>query len=89
MTVKVELPNQVVIRTFGKQETYKYLGISEADTIKQVEMKEKNFKKYISEEPVNYSRQNSIVETLTKRYIHGLSPRKILGSILEVDQRKT
>ena len=37
----VELPNQVVIRTLGEKETYKYLGILETDTIKQKEMKEK------------------------------------------------
>ena len=42
MTEGVELPNQVVIRTLGKKETYKYLGILEADNIKQQEMKEKN-----------------------------------------------
>ena len=33
------------IRMFGEKETYKYLGILEADTIKQVEMKEKIKKK--------------------------------------------
>ena len=38
---RVELPNQVVIRTLGEKETYKYLGILEADRIKQVEMKVK------------------------------------------------
>ncbi len=37
----VELLNQVIIRTLEKKETYKYLGILEADTIKQLEMKEK------------------------------------------------
>ena len=47
MTEGVELPDQVVIRTFREKETYKYLGILEADTIKQVEKKEKNFKKYL------------------------------------------
>ena len=60
-----ELPNQVVIRKLGEKETYKYLGISEADTIKQQEMKEK-IKKTISEEPENYSRLNSIAGTLSK-----------------------
>ena len=35
----VELPNQVVFRTFGEKETYKYLGILEVVTIKQAEMK--------------------------------------------------
>ena len=38
---RMELPNQDKIRMLGKKETYKYLGIFEADTIKQVEMKEK------------------------------------------------
>ena len=35
---RMELPNQDKI---GEKETYKYLGILEADTIKQVKMKEK------------------------------------------------
>ena len=43
----VELPNQVKIRTLGEKETYKYLGILEADTIKQVEIKEKIKKEYL------------------------------------------
>ena len=51
-----KLPNKVVIITLGEKETNKYLGILEADTIMQVEMKEKNLKKSISEEPENYSR---------------------------------
>ena len=37
----IELPNQDKIRTLGEKETYKYLGIMEADTIKQVQMKDK------------------------------------------------
>ena len=41
MTEGVELPNQVVIRMVGEKGTYKYLGILEAETIKQAEMKEK------------------------------------------------
>ena len=45
ITEGVELPNQKAIRTIGEKETYKYLGILEADTIKQQEMKEKKFKK--------------------------------------------
>ena len=35
------------IRTHGKKETYKYFGKMEADTIKQVEMKEKILKYYL------------------------------------------
>ena len=45
----MELPNQDKIRTLGKKEIYKYLGILDADTIKQVEMKEKKFER-ISQE---------------------------------------
>ena len=37
----IELPNQDKIRTYGKKNAYKYLGILEADTIKQVQMKDK------------------------------------------------
>ena len=34
MTEGMELPNHDKIRTLGKNETYKYCGILEADTIK-------------------------------------------------------
>ena len=36
-----ELPNQEKTRALGEKETNKYLGILEADTIKQVKMKGK------------------------------------------------
>ena len=64
-TDRIKLQNQDKIRTLGKKETYKYLGILEADTIKQEKMKEK-LRKNISEEPESYSRQNYIVETFSK-----------------------
>ena len=38
----IELPNQEVMRTLGEKETYKYLVILEAETINQLEIKEKN-----------------------------------------------
>ena len=47
MTDGMELPNQDKIRTLGESETCKYLGILEADTIKQVEMKDKIQKEYL------------------------------------------
>ena len=47
------------IRTLGEKETYKYLGILEADTIKQVEMKEKNLKR-ISQEKEKPTRHQTI-----------------------------
>ena len=43
----MEVPNQDKIRTLTENETYKYLGILEADTIKQVEMKDKIQKEYL------------------------------------------
>ena len=46
MTEGMELPHQEKIRTLGVKETYKYLWILEADTVKQVEMKEKIKKEY-------------------------------------------
>ena len=47
MTDRMELPNHDEIRTLGENENYKYLGILEADTIKQVEMKDKIRKEYL------------------------------------------
>ena len=43
----MELPKQDKIRTLGENETYKYLGILEADTIRQTEMKDKIQKEYL------------------------------------------
>ena len=43
----MKLPSQDKIRKLGEKETYKYLGILEADTIKQVEMKDKIKKEYL------------------------------------------
>ena len=50
MTEGIELPNQERIRMLREKETYKFLGILEADIIKVVEMKEKVFKKLNLEE---------------------------------------
>ena len=75
ITEQVELPIQVVIRTLGEKEAYKYLVILEADTIKQQEMKEKIKKEErklkkeeikFKKKPENCSRQNSIAWTLSK-----------------------
>ena len=65
LTDGMELLNQDMSRTLGEKETYKYFGILEADTIKQVEMKEKS-RKNISREPKSYLRQNYVAENLLK-----------------------
>ena len=46
MTDGMELPNHDKIRTLEENETYKYLGFLEADTIKQVQMKDTIQKEY-------------------------------------------
>ena len=46
LTDGMELSNQDKIRTLAENETYKYLGFLEADTIKEVEMKDKIQKGY-------------------------------------------
>ena len=46
-TDRTEQRNLDKIKTLAKKETYKYLDILEADTIKQVEMKEKIKKEYL------------------------------------------
>ena len=48
MTEGTELPDQEKIWTLREKETYKYLGILEANTTKQVEMKEIILKEYLS-----------------------------------------
>ena len=60
MTEGVELRNHVVIRTLGEKETYKYLGILEADTSGNGR---KILKKSILEGLESYSKQYSIAGT--------------------------
>ena len=66
ITDRMELPNQDKIRTLTENETYKYLGILEADTIKQVEMKDKIKKEYLRTTK-NYTRQNSLYQKSYQR----------------------
>ena len=40
--IEIELPNQDKIRTLGEKWIYIYLGILKADSIKQVDKKDKN-----------------------------------------------
>ena len=46
-TEGIELPNEDMIRTLGEIDADKYLEILEADTIKQVQMKDKIQKEYL------------------------------------------
>ena len=72
MTDRIELPNQEKFRTLGEKETYKYLKIFEADTIKQEEIKEKIKKEYIW-------RTQELVETkLYSRNLKGINVWTVL-----------
>ena len=72
MTDEMELPNHNKIRTRGENETYKYLGILEADTIKQVEMKDKVRKGYLR-------RTRKLLETKlsSRNLIKGINTRAV------------
>ena len=59
ITEEIQLPNQERIRTLAEKENSKFLGILEAGTIKQAEMKEKNS---VSDERESFSKPSSIVE---------------------------
>ena len=65
MTDGMKLQNQDKIRTLGEKETYKYLGILEADTIKQVEMNEKIKKEYLRRTR-KLLEKSYVAETLSK-----------------------
>ena len=63
----MELPNQERIRILGEKEIFKYLGVLEADTIKQVGMKKIKIKKSISDEHENFLKSSSATEISSKR----------------------
>ena len=74
-------------RTLGEKETYKYSGIFEADTIKQVEMKEDIKKAYIRK--TRKLLETKLFSRNLVKWINSwaVPPRKIFGTILEVDWR--
>ena len=62
ITDGMELPNQEKFRTLGETEMYKYLEISDADTMKQ--NGEKKIKQSVLVVRANYMKPNSIAGTL-------------------------
>ena len=74
ITEGIELPNQERIRMLGGKENClsasnipKYLGILEADTIKQAEMKEKKIKKRVSQGNEKCSRNQALQQKSYQR----------------------
>ena len=62
---EIDLPNQERIRMLGEKETYNQFEILEADTIKQVEMKEKMKNKYF--------RRTRITKFYSRNLIKGIN----------------
>ena len=87
MTEGIELPKQEKLRMLREKETYKYLGILEADTLKLMEIKEKKLRKSISGKRGNYSKPNYIVEISSNQRDKRLGCPNclILGGIFKVD----
>ena len=73
ITEGIELPNQKRIRTLGEKETYKYLVILDADTIKQAEIKEKILEKATFEKWENFWKPKSAAEFSLKEETTGRS----------------
>ena len=72
LTDGMELPNKDKIKTLAENETYKYLDILEADTIKQAEIKEKIQKEYLR-------RTRKLLETKlnSRNLIKGINTRTV------------
>ena len=85
----IELLNQEKIRTLGENETYNYLWILQADTTKHAEIKGEM--KKISQEKEKTARKQTTLQKShqTDKYMGCPHPRKILGTILKVDERRT
>ena len=89
MTDGMELPNQDKIRTLGENETYKYLGILEADPIKQVEMKDKIQKEYFRKTRKPLETKPSCRNLIKGINTWAVSVVRYSGPLFEVDQRRT
>ena len=82
----MELLHQEKIRTLAEKETYRYVGILEADIIKKVEI-EKIKKEYLKLK--SFSTRNYHAETLSKEQIPGLYTSLYIRSLSQMDQRRT
>ena len=88
ITDGMELPNHNRIRTLEENETYKYLGILDADTIKQVQMKDTIRKEY-------FRGIRKLLEKKTlqqkphqrNKYLGFAPPSQIFETLSQVDQR--
>ena len=81
----MELPSPDKIKTLGEKEAYKYLGILEANTIKQVEVKDKTMKEY-----PRRTRKILQIKLSSRNLIKVINTwtRWIFGTLLNVDRSK-
>ena len=84
MTEGIKVPNQEKLRTLEEKKTYKYLGILEADTIKQVEIKEKKLKRISPENQKTTRDQTRLQEPYQRNKYLSCPLREILETIQEV-----
>ena len=84
-TKGIEQPNKERIRTLGEKENNKYLGILEADTIKQTEIKEKKRKK---DNPRRTRKllENKLCSRVQRNKQLGISSCKIFWVILKMEK---
>ena len=82
LTDGIELPNEDKIRILGGNESYKYLDILEADTIKQVKMKEGIKKEYLRR-----IRKPLKTKLCSRNFIKGINTCYIFTTHCEVRQR--
>ena len=88
MTDGIELPNKDRIRTLEEKETYKYLGILEADH--QTSANERPDPKRISQENAKTTRDKTLKQKPHQRNKYlGCAPSQIFGTLSQVDQRGT
>ena len=86
MTEGIKLLNQEKIRKLGKVENYQYLGILKSDIIKNAEIKGK---KKTSEQWGTTQDQTTRQNSYQRDKHLGSPPRKIIGTILRKDPRRT
>ena len=95
LTDGMELPNKDKIKTLAENETYKYLGVLEADTIKQAEMKEKIQKEYLRrtrkllETKLNSRNLIKVINTWTVPLVRYFGPflKWTRDELKQIDQR--
>ena len=92
MMERIELPNERKIRTLDEKKTYKYLGILEADTIKEKEKKEKNeylrIKRKLLEIKLHCRNLTKCINTWAVPFVRNSGPfLKRMRELHQMDQR--